>query len=149
MPKAYEDQENEFEDLYLKERKKSSMLTIAVVVLSIVTVWTLAWSLGSSSDTAQTPAAGQFGEGGGPGGGGQGMMQDISSFFADDGSVDTDQIEEMTSRFPSGADSDMSSRIVDMMQQQADTAVEDGDITQEQADALMEAFTDALEASNE
>ena len=66
-------------------------------------------------------------------------MMDIKSFFKDDGSVDTDKVKEMTSRMPSGGNNS-GFTIVDRFKQQATQAVTDGDIAQDQADALIKAF---------
>lgn len=148
MSQNHKQENSEFEELYLKERKKSSMLLVAVIVLALATAGSLIWAVNGQSNTAQLPGGGSeqgFGGGGQFGGGGGPGMMDIASFFNDDGSVDTDRIDEMTSRFPSGA----GSQFVDRMQEEADQAVEDGDITQAQADELISAFESAMESSNE
>lgn len=138
-------QSDEFEELYLKERKKSSMLLIAVVALAILAAGSLIWAISKDSSTSQLPenAPSQgFGGRGQAGGGSPGM--DITNFFKDDGSVDTEQIDELTNRFPSGA----GSQFTDMIKERADQAVEDGDITQEQADELIEKIETATESSD-
>ena len=131
-----------FEGLYLEQRKKSQMLLVAVVVLAVATTGSLAGGFGKSGSTAGRPNMGNLQQGGfngqsGPGGM-RGMM-DIKSFFKDDGSVDTDKVKEMTSRMPSGGNNS-GFTIVDRFKQQATQAVTDGDIAQDQADALIKAF---------
>lgn len=139
-------QSNEFEELYLKERKKSSILLAAAIVLAIATSGSLIWGINKGSSTVQPPEGGPtqgFGQGGPPGGGAR-MGMNIKSFFKDDGSVDTERIDEITNRLPSGA----GSRITDMIKEQADKAVEDGDITQAQADDLIAKIEAATESSD-
>ncbi len=143
--------DNEFEMLYLKERKKSSILLIVAIVLAVATAGSVLWAVNkepasSSQFPSGTPGQDFNGQGGFPGGGqgGPGFGLDVTSFFKDDGSVDTDKVDETTSRFPGGGDS----RFTDLMQQRVDQAVEDGDITQDQADKLMDAFSTATESSN-
>ena len=131
-----------FEELYLEQRKKSQMLLIAVVVLAIATAVSLAWGFSKSGSTSRPDMAnGGFSQGmngqGGPGGM-RGMM-DIKSFFKDDGSVDTEKVKEITSRMPSGG-KNSGFNIVDRFKEQTTQAVTDGDITQDQADALIKAF---------
>lgn len=146
MSTKHQQQGNEFEELYLKERKKSSILLVAAIVLAISTTGSLIWGVSNLSSTPQLPsgANGQDFGSGGQFGGGPGMGMDIKSFFKEDGSVDTDRIDEITSRLPSGIGSGFTDRI----KEQADQAVEDGDITQDQADALKEAIDKATESSN-
>ena len=72
---------------------------------------------------------------------------DVTQFFNDDGSVDTSEVESFMSRMPSGrgnAGFNFLDRFKDMINQAAD----DGDITQDQADALIKAF-EAESESNE
>lgn len=136
-----------FEELYLKEKKKNSILLGIAIVLAIVTVGSLIWASGKqsseSSQTSEGPRAGQFGPGQG-GMRGQGMGMDITSYFNEDGSVDTAAVEEIIARFPSGA----SSRFTDRIKESADQAVTDGDITQEQADALIAEIESQAEAAS-
>ena len=148
-------QGDEFEELYLKERKKSSMLLIAVIVLALSTVGSIIWAINSSSSSQQTsqfpgsgaPGQGFGGQGGFPSGSsGPGGGFDVTSLFNDDGSVDTDLVDEITGNFPGGGDS----RFIELMTQQAEQAVEDGDITQDQADALIDELeSGSSETSNE
>jgi len=141
-------QSDEFEELYLKERKKSSVLLIATIVLALIASGSLIWAVSKGSNTQDLPNGvtnqGVNGQGG-LRGNGPGMTLDIKSFFKDDGSVDTDKVDEITSRMPSGA----SSRFTDMIKEQVDQAVKDGDITQEQADALNKEIGITTESSNE
>lgn len=140
-------QTDEFEELYLKERKKSSILLVAVIVLAVTTGGGLIWGATKQSNAPELPngAPSQgFGGQGGMRSGGPGMGMDIKNFFKDDGAVDTERIDELTSRMPSGA----GSGFTDIIKEQADQAVEDGDITQAQADALKEEIDTAVESSD-
>ena len=131
-----------FEELYLEQRKKSQMLLVAVVVLAIATAGSLAWGFSKSGGTSGQPNMGNFQQGGFNGQGGPGGMRgmmDIKSFFKDDGSVDTEKVKEITSRMPSGG-KNSGFNIVDRFKEQTTQAVTDGDITQDQADALIKAF---------
>ena len=135
-----------FEELYLEQRKKSQMLIVAVVVLAVVAVGGIAWGASQSSSQSQTPGNFQeqgFGGQNGPGGmGGMrgGMNMDIKQFFSDDGSVKTSEVESFLSQMPSGSGNRGGFSITNMIERQTDQAVEDGDITQGQADALIKAF---------
>ncbi len=136
-------QANEFEELYLKQKRKSSILLATAIVLGFTTGGSLIWGASQQAET-QGMRGGAPSQGFGSQSGGPGMGIDIKSFFNDDGSVDEDRIDELTSRMPSGA----GSQFKDMIKQQADQAVEDGDITQEQADALSEKIDTATESSD-
>lgn len=137
---------NTFEELYLQQKKKSSLLMIAVAVLAITTVGSAAWGFSKSSTSTQAPdgvATRGFNGQGGMGMGGPGMQMDITQFFNSDGSVNEDQVKTMVSRLPSGASSQFLSRF----EEQIDQAVTDGKITQTQADALKKAFESAAGSS--
>lgn len=148
MSKQEHKQTDEFEELYLRERKKSSLLIVAVITLAIATAGSLIWGASKQSSTPGGLPEGFQGQQdkgfGGRGGfrGGPGMAMDIKHFFKDDGSVDADQIDQLTSRLPSG----MGSRFTDRIKEQADQAVKDGDITQAQADALKEKLDTVTES---
>ncbi len=64
---------------------------------------------------------------------------DFKSFLNDDGSVDTEAVQDIVDRLPSGAGSDFLDRFTENNNQ----AAEDGDITEAQADALIKAFESA------
>lgn len=131
-----------FEDLYLKEKKKSSILLGGVVVLAVLATLSLSWAI-TKKGAAPQGGAGSFAANlngqnpqGGPGGGGMRQM-DFTEFFNDDGSVKTERVQEMLGRMPSGnSDQNFLTRIKEDINQ----AVEDGKITQEQATALINAF---------
>ena len=134
-----------FEELYLEQRKKSQMLIVAVAVLAVVAVGSIAWGVSQSSNQSRTPGNFQeqgFGRQNGPSGmGGMrgGMNMNIKQFFNDDGLVKTSEVESFLNRMPSGRGRG-GFNITDMIERQADQAVTDGDITQDQADALIKAF---------
>lgn len=136
---------NSFEELYLQQKKKNSMLMVIVVVLAIATAGSLMWGLKSNSGTgSQRPPSGfQGGNGQGFPGGGMRQM-DFTKYFKDDGSVDTDAVNDFAGRLPSGAGSQFVDRIKDDINQ----AAKDGKITQTQADALIKAFESAAEGSS-
>ena len=137
-----------FEELYLEQRKKSSMLVVAVVVLAITTVGSLAWGFsnngsGASNQTANTGQfpGGDFNGQNGPGGMRGGMNMDVKQFFNDDGSVKTSEVESFLSRMPSGGNSSNSSfNFLDRFKEMINQAADNGEITQDQAQALIQAF---------
>jgi hypothetical protein len=132
-----------FEHLYLKERKKSRLFMATTGVAIVLTLGSMAYAsnkktevpeqVGSFSENSQmTPFGGE-----GPGGGGAMRMQmDITEFLNDDGSVDTAQINEMLDNIPE----DFRDRMLGRMETQIDEAVDNGDITSDQATALKSAF---------
>lgn len=136
-----ESRKSTFEELYLKQKKKSSLLMIAVAVLAVATVGSAAW--GFSKSKASTQSAGNMStrnfDGQGPMGGGPGMEMDITQFFNSDGSVNTDQVKTFIDRMPSGTNS----RFLERFEEQITQAVTDGKITQTQADALTKALESA------
>lgn len=140
MAKNQENPVSEFEELYLKERKKSSLLLIVVIVLTIATSGSLMWGVAQQSNTSPSdPALGKGFEGRGQFG-----RMDITAFFKDDGSLDTERIDEITNRSPSG----VGSPFIDKIKEQATQAVKDGKITQEQADALTKKLESVTESSD-
>ena len=139
-----------FETLYLERRKKSQLLIIAVVILAIATAGSLAWGLSNNaSNPSNMPGNFQgqgFGGQGGPGSMRGGMNMDVTQFFNNDGSVNHDEVDSFLSRMPSGngnAGFNFLDRFTDMINQAAD----DGDITQSQADALIQAFESGSESN--
>ncbi len=150
-----------FEVLYLAQRKKSQILLIAVIILAVATASSLAWSLSKNNSSQTTPNGfpgqgfdGQQGAPGGmqgPGGGMRGMM-DVKQFFKDDGSVDTDVVKSFVSRMPSGRSGSSSSdgfNFLDRFKENINQAAKDGDITEDQASKLIEAFEAQESSSNE
>lgn len=136
---------NAFEELYLQQKKKSSVLMIVTIVLVITTAGSLIWGFNKSGGNSMQPPAGF------QGGSGQGMMSggptgqmDFTRFFNDDDTVNTEAIQDMIGRLPSGASSQFLERFTESINQ----AAKDGKITQSQADALIKAFGSA-EGSNE
>lgn len=129
------------EELYLGEKKKSQILMSATVLLSLALVGSITAYVKkptASSNTFTPPS--QF-AGGPPGSGengGQFRMgfQDMTQFFKDDGSVDTAQLDELTSRLPAGA----SDRFLERLTLNIDQAVTDGKLTQDQATKLKAAL---------
>lgn len=137
-----------FEELYLEQRKKSSMLVVAVVVLAITTVGGLAWGFsnngsGTSNQTANTSQfpGGDFNGQNGPGSMQGGMNMDVKQFFNDDGSVKTSEVESFLGRMPSGGNSSNSGfNFLDRFKEMINQAADNGEITQDQAQALIQAF---------
>ncbi len=93
---------------YNKEHKKSRILTAAAGVLAVAAVGLGAWGATQSSSSSTTAAAGQFPA---PNGSfappGNGQMPDISAqLFNDDGSVNTEALQQFMNRGvgPSGGD---------------------------------------------
>ncbi len=137
-----------FEELYLQQRKKSSMLLIAVIVLAVTTAVSIAWGMSKNNNT-NNPSNGPSnfqGQGfdgqNGPGGGMRGgMNMNIKQFFKDDGSVDTSAVDSFMSRMPSGGQAGNSGfNFLDRFKEMIDQSVEKGDITEDQGNALMDAF---------
>ncbi len=129
-----------FEELYLQQKKKGEILLIAVIVLAIVAAGGLAWGFSKDGGTGNQTGPGNFqqgqgfpGGGGGPGGGPGGMRgMNVTQFF-------NDEVKSFLSRMPSGGNNsgfNFLDRFKDMINQ----AAENGDITQAQADALIQAF---------
>lgn len=144
-----------FEELYLEQRKKNQVLLIVAIALAVSTAGSLAWNFSKSNNINPTGMPGNFqgqglgGQGtpGGMGGMRGGMGMDIKQFFNDDGSVNTSQVESFTNRIPSGSASSSGFNFLDRFKDMIDQSVEGGDITQEQADALVKAFESESEDS--
>ena len=145
-------EQDTFEVLYLQQRKKSQLLLIAVIVLSVATAGSLAWGVSKSNSPQPMPngTPGQRFDSrqGGPGdmrrpGGGMRGMMNVKQFLKDDGSVDTDAVKSFVGRMPSGRGGSLNSsgfNFLDRFKGTIEQAAEDGDITKEQASALMQAF---------
>ena len=137
--------EQAFEELYLAQRKRSSIFLATTVVLAITTVGSVAWALNSKSNTAVAEGPGNAQQAQGFGNsqgrpGGMRTMMDITSFFNEDGSVNTDQVKELMARMPSGQSDNSGFNFIDRIKENIDQAVSDGDITEDQANALLDAF---------
>lgn len=133
-----ENKKDVFEELYLEQKRKSSILLVIIVVLAITTVGSLYWGLDKAKTNkgAQPPAGFENRGGQGfPNGGRMGQM-DFTNFFNEDGSVKTEEVQNMVDRLPSGAGSQSLSRFKDNINQGA----KDGKITEAQAEALIKAF---------
>lgn len=136
-----ENKKDVFEELYLQQKRKSSILLAVTVVLAITTAGSLYWGFdrAKTNNSAQPPAGFENrGEQGFPNGGQMGRM-DFTRFFNEDGSVKNTEVQNMVDRLPSGAGSQFLSRFKDNINQ----AAKDGKITQTQADALIKAFESA------
>jgi hypothetical protein len=137
-----ENKKDVFEELYLGQKKKSSILLAVTVVLAVTTVGSLYWGFNNTkkNNVAQPPAGFENRGGQGfPNGGQMGGQMDVTRFFNEDGSVKTAEVQSMVDRLPSGAGSQFLSRLKDNI----DQAAKDGKITQAQADALNKAFESA------
>lgn len=138
---------NAYEELYLEQKKKNSIMLVAIIALVIISVGSIVWGVSQANNSSGAPqgATGQNGQGF-PGGGGPdgGMGQmNFAQFFNDDDSVDTEAVEEFVSRMPSGGDSQFLERFKENINQ----AAEDGDITSTQASELIAAFESAAGGS--
>ena len=130
-----------FEQLYLKERKKAWIFMNTTAVAAVLAVGLLVYAVNKKTEAPEPAALGengprmQFDGEDGPGGRMQ-MRMDVTQFLNDDGSVDTDRVNDMLERLPDNFREDMLGR----METQIDEAVSDDDITQDQATALKSAF---------
>lgn len=88
---------------YNEQRKKSRLLTVATAVLAVVAVGLGIWGFTQSSDTNPTAFPGAPGQMGGYGPPSGGQMPDFGSqLFNDDGSVNTEALQQMLDRDPNG-----------------------------------------------
>lgn len=126
------------EQQYLKERKKSQILTITNAVTVIVLAFAIVWGFQNSANInrGQMPGSGMPELNGGTPPGGPMGMNNVEDFFNDDGSVDTDQVDEVKGNLPEGFEDQFLSRMDD----QIDQAVENEDITSDQATELRNEF---------
>ena len=111
---------------YGRERKKSRILMVATAVCAAAAVGLGVWgfSQSTSEPSPQPGLPGQMMPGGTPPAGGQ--MPDLAGqLFEDDGSVNTEALEQFLSRQPSGS-----------IDQFLEFAQQNGQLTSEQADAL-------------
>lgn len=128
-----------WQSMYTAERKKARVLGATTVAASLLAVGLGAWGLNAqgaspTSGPAQFGGPGatsQFGPPGLNGNSGQGAMpgpagMDLGSqLLNSDGSVNTDAVEAFVQQLPSGA-----------LDQILAMAVQDGDLTQDQADVI-------------
>lgn len=137
-----EDKNNKsFEKLYLKERKKSQLFVMVVVVLSILLVGSVVFNFQNQKQSTEQDSnqvqdfPRSFGQN--PGGfqGLRGVLG-ISGFLNEDGSVDTDQVSQIKDNLPD----EFEDRFISRISSQIDNAVEDGEITSEQSEELKAAF---------
>lgn len=157
--------ERDWQSLYSAERKRSRILGASTVAASLLAVGVGAWGL-TQTDSAGTSGPSQFGGPGStsqfapgngnqfappdngqsgttdqfapPGNGQSGTMsgpgQDLTdSLFDSDGSVNTDALQQLLSAMPGGAAN---------LEQFLTMAVQNGQLTSEQADQLLAASTD-------
>lgn len=133
--------QNSFEELFLKERKKTKNLTLIASACAVLFVGTLIWHFQSPrpSGPVNTPqiGSGNFrGSNGGPPGGGAFLGGDVKSFFKDDGSIDTERIDQILDSAPA----EFKDRLKDRMKTQITEALSNGEITSDQAQKLKTAF---------
>ena len=133
--------QHSFEELFLKERKKTKNLSLAASICALLFVGTLIWHFQSPQPSAPTniPQIGSENfrsQDGTPPGGGVFLGGDVKSFLNDDGSVDTDRVSEILNNAPD----EFQDRIVTRMETQIDQALSDGEITSDQAQKLKVAF---------
>jgi hypothetical protein len=133
--------------MYQAERRKARILGATTVAASLLAVGLGAWGLkADGASTASGPgqfggpnSTSQFGPPGSDGNTGQGstgsmpgpggMSQDLGSLLLNsDGSVNTDAVQQFVQRMPSGA-----------LDQVLAMAVQNGQLTQDQADRIAEA----------
>jgi hypothetical protein len=126
------------EKMYLKEKKKSTIFLLSTVVMTVLFVGSIFIKIPKVDDTNTTPPTNTFGNPdtevrgfGQPTEGRMfgGAMMDIESLFNDDGSVNTDAVNDIEDRLPSGMGASF-------LEARIDQEIEDGNITQAQADAL-------------
>ena len=128
-----------WQNLYTGERRRSRLLGATTVAACLLAVAAGAWGL-SNADAAGTvgPGTGRMGPGQGQfgppntTGQSQGRLdQDLSAMlFTSDGSVNDDLLQQFLSRLPGGLDQFLA------------IAVQNGDLTEEQAAALRAAAED-------
>lgn len=133
--------QNSFEELFLKERKKTKNMTLIASACALLFAGTLIWHFQSPRPSAPANAS-QIGSGnfrgtnGGPPGGGAFLGGDVKSFFKDDGSVDTERIDEILNNAPA----EFKDRLKDRMKTQINEALIKSEITSDQAQKLKTAF---------
>ena len=137
-----EDKNNKsFEKLYLKERKKSQLFVMVVVVLSILLVGSVVFNFQNQKQPTEQDSnqiqgfPRSFGQNSGGFQGSRGILE-ISGFLNEDGSVDTDQISQIKDNLPDGFED----RFISRVSSQIDNAVKEGEITSEQGEELKAAF---------
>lgn len=136
------------EKLYLKEKKKTSILMVSTIALAILFIGSLAMrSDPSSTDSTATQNTQAGTQQRGPGGRGG---QPISAFFDDSGSVDQEAVDEMASRFSQsgGTTGSDPSQFLERLTQQIEASVASGEITQAQADELQAALAQTESSEN-
>ena len=132
-----------FEKLYIKERRKSQTMTTIAAVAFILFLGALMYNFQSPNsnlarnnleafrdgDRSLFSPNGEFTNRGRPG-------RDITSFLQDDGSVNTEQIDEMLANIPNEFRDMLMGRIME----QIDAAEKNNEINNDQAKALKKAF---------
>ena len=123
-------QEDAFEQLYLKERKKAAGFMVATVILAVLATGLGVYALSGKAPTSMAGQGGMmhFGEG-------KGAQLTIKNFFKSDGSIDQDKVNEVKSRMPEGED-----RFSELMRTRIDTAIKDNDISSQQGTDLKNAL---------
>lgn len=141
--------DRDWPSMYSAERKRSRILGATTVAASLLAVGAGAWGLTQADSSAGTAGPGQFGGPGPtsqftppgtgqsgttavPGGPGAGMPgQDLAaSLFNSDGSVNSSALQQFLSAMPGGGAN---------LEAFLGTAVQQGDLTSDQADQLLAA----------
>lgn len=124
------------EELYLKEKKKASILMVSTIALAVLLIGSIATrpDANSSEPVALQNTQANTGQRGAGGRGGQ----PITGFFDESGAVDQEAITALTDRIPGGGDP---SQFLERFTLQIDAAVESGEITEIQGTELKAAFS--------
>jgi hypothetical protein len=133
--------QNSFEELFLKERRKTKNLTLIASACAVLFIGTLIWHFQSPrpSAPANAPQIGSQnfrGTNGGPPSGGAFLGGDVKSFFKSDGSVDTERVNQILNNAPA----EFKDRLKDRMKTQINEALSRSEITSDQAQKLRAAF---------
>ena len=129
------------EKLYLKERKKNQLFLLTTVVLTILLIGSVGFNFqnknqSTTQDSNQSQSlSGTLGQNFGGFQDRRGSLE-ISEFFKNDGTVDTNQVNQVQNTIPSGFEDRLLSRV----STQIDDAVKKGDITAKQGEELKTAF---------
>ncbi len=145
-----------WQSMYQAERKKARVLGATTVAASLLAVGLGAWGLNAEGTSAASGpgqfggpnATSQFGPPGTNGNSSQGatgampgpgaMGQDLASMLLNsDGSVNTDAVEQFVQQMPSGA-----------LDQILAMAVQNGELTQDQADLIADAAGTSTSSTN-
>lgn len=120
------------EELYIKEKNKAKIFMISTAVLGVLLVGSLLVIVNDTGADEHQPAASTLmqGQGGGAGGG----RVTVTSLFDSDGSLNATAVNDMVAAVPPETQSRFLERFGDRVQY----SVTSGEITQAQADALID-----------